>query len=214
MTRRALIAPLLLLAASTARGETIYVEYTNVPYRPPGKGFVELYYEGLGAGTATYGGQKIDVGGMGVGMIMRSFRDSSFQTQIGIGYKSRNTAALHVQNAESFPAFDVFLGARLFPRKPLFSMGTVVVRPTLAANGGLNFMGGPFVSATAGFAFSFTDEPDSLLVEFSYRAGEEKGSFYAEPAASYLPDGPEQFVKFSPSWAIRFSISFGPGSSD
>jgi hypothetical protein len=208
--RKSLFALVALLAASTARAETIYVEYTEVPYKPPGKGFVEFYYEGLGTGTATYGSQKIDVGGMGIGVVFRSFRESSFQPQLTFGYRSRETSGFLVQPAGDGvpPALDVTAGARLFPRKPLFSMGTVVVRPTLSANAGVDlFPGGLFISATAGFAFSFTDEPDSLLVELTYRPLSEKVTFA-------VPGGGEEFVKYSSSWAVRFVLSFGPGSGN
>jgi hypothetical protein len=204
----ALIA--LAFAAVSARADqTIHVEYTEVPYQRPWA-FLGLAFEGIGKTQLTHGtGAAVDGKPLWLGLHMMSARDSNIQFEIGLGVGKLDASALNLEGADSLFMFELTLGGRFFPRKPLLALGSLVIRPTLSAHGGFNTVGGGangVAVLTAGLVFGFTDDPNGLTAEFVYRPLGGEASFYPPG----LTETEDKF-KYEANWALRFGFLFGPG---
>lgn len=196
-----------LLSLPALADRVIRIEYTEVPYQRP-YAFLQLAFEGLGKTSISQGGPEQDGKPILLGLHMISARDSNLQFELGIGLGRLDTSALKLEGADSQFMFEMTLGGRFYPRKPLIALGSVVIRPTISASGGFNTVGGGANGVgilTGGFVFGWTDDPNGLTAEFVYRpiGGE----------AKYYPPGlfaTEQSIKYGPNWALRFGILFGP----
>jgi hypothetical protein len=207
--RLSIAALLALLASPAFADQTIHVEYTEVPYQRP-YAFLGLTFEGLGASSVTHGtSPAVDAKPLWGALRMMSARDSNFQLEIGVGLGKLDTSALKVDGANSMFTFEMTIGGRLFPRKPLLAFGSLVIRPTLSVSGGFNTVGGGangVAILTGGFAFGFTDDPNGLTAEFVYRPLGGEASFYPPGLGAS-----EDSIKYGANWGLRFGFLFGPG---
>jgi hypothetical protein len=205
---RALLAVSIALCAwPAAADQTIHVTYTEVPYRQP-HAFLGLTFEGLGATSVAHGGPSVDGKQFGMGLRLMSARDSNFQFEFGLGLGKLDANALKVAGAESLFVFEMVLGARLFPRKPLIALGEVVIRPTISVSGGFNTVGGGANGVgilTAGLVFGISDDPNGLTAEFVYRPLGGDATFNTNGVLSS-----EDKITYGSSWGLRFGVLFGP----
>lgn len=196
------------LFAAPAFAETIRVEFTEVPYQRP-YAFLGLHFEGLGTTSLTHRTSPSHNGKpLGFGLRMQSAHDSNFQLELGMGLGRLDASALNLADKDAFETFELTIGGRIHPRKPLVALGSLVLRPTLGmAAGGATVGGGANLIAilSAGLIFGFTDDPNGLTVEFVYRPlpGEAK---YRPSTA----EANEEVVKFGSTWGIRLGFLFGP----
>jgi hypothetical protein len=203
-----LLAGLLVAVPAwpAAADQTIRVEYTEVPYRQP-HAFLALAFEGLGNTSLTHGTASADGKPIGFSLTMISARDSNLQFQFGLGAGSLNTSALKVAGADSLFEFELTLGGRLFPRKPLLAFGSVVIRPTLSASAGFNTVGSSangVMILTGGFVFGLDDDPNGLMAEFVLRPLGGAGGFTPPGLAD------DDQIKYGTTWGFRFGFLFGP----
>jgi hypothetical protein len=206
--RPSLLTVLTLLSLPAVADQTIHVEYTEVPYTRP-YAFLGLTFEGLGASALTHGASaSVDGKPLWGALRIMSARDSNFQLEFGLGLGRLDTSALKLSGAESMFTFEMTIGGRLFPRKPLLSVSSLVIRPTVSVSGGFNTVGGGangVAILTAGLVFGFTDDPNGLTAEFVYRP--------LGGVASFTPPGltsADDSIHYGPNWGLRFGILFGP----
>ena len=169
---------------------------------------LQLAFEGLGKTSISNGGPEQDGKPILLGLNVISARDSNLQLGFGLGLGRLDISALKIEGADSMFMFELTLGGRFYPRKPLIAVGSVVIRPTISASGGFNTVGGGangVAIVTGGLVFGWTDDPNGLTAEFVYRPIGGEAKYYPPRLTST-----EQSIKYGPNWALRFGILFGP----
>lgn len=188
----------------------IRIEITEVPYREP-YAFLGIHFEFSGQQRVEGdNGLTAEAGQIGFGLrLMSAKHNQDFQFESLLDYRGIDVKKLGIKDLNNLSLFDIIFGGRYYPRYPTFGFGSVAVRFTTAAHGGLGIeISEPTlmftVDLSAGFILSTKDNPSGLSIEFVYR-----------PTTSNIKhesvlDGSKWEVSLKPSWCIRLGFIFGP----
>lgn len=206
--RTALVAMVVAVMGvpGTARGDrTIHVKVTEVPYRPV-RAFLDLHFD-IGPQSATLpSGVSDDGRHIAFGLGVMSARRTHMQLVTDMTWRRVELDGLGVSGLREANLFELLIGGRLYPLKPTFGAGSLAVRVTASASGGIVLKeGGQDLALllSAGLSFSFGDDPSALKVEVVYRP-------ISTDSEYSTAGGDAGRVDIEPSVGARLSFLFGP----